>query len=60
MSILSVALIGKQNEPLYFYCKDVETSENLHLQMIAHSALDVIEEKKKRFALSAVNIWLTV
>lgn len=60
MSILSVALIGKQNEPLYFYCKDVETSENLHLQMIAHSALDVIEEKKKRFALSAVNIWLNV
>jgi hypothetical protein len=60
MSILSVALIGKQNEPLYFYCKDVETSENLHLQMIAHSALDVIEEKKKRFVLSTVDIWLNV
>jgi hypothetical protein len=48
MSILSVALIGKQNEPLYFYCKDIETSENLHLQMIAHSALDVVEEKRKK------------
>lgn len=48
MSILSVALIGKQNEPLYFYCKDVETSENLHLQMIAYSALDVVEEKRKK------------
>lgn len=59
MSILSVALIGKQNEPLYFYCKDVETSENLHLQMIAHSALDVIEEKKKRYAFLAVVIWAT-
>jgi hypothetical protein len=50
MSILSVALIGKQNEPLYFYCKDIETSENLHLQMIAHSALDVVEEKRKKYS----------
>ncbi len=47
MSILLVALVGKLNEPLYIYCKE-EASENLHLQLIAHSALDVIEEKKKK------------
>lgn len=56
MSILSVALIGKQNEPLYFYCKDVETSENLHLQMIAYSALDVVEEKRKKALQAGPNM----
>jgi hypothetical protein len=48
MSIVCIALIGKQNEPLYFYCKE-DSSEFIHLQMIAHSALDVIEEKKKKY-----------
>ena len=47
MALLCVALVGKWNEPLYFFCKE-EASEYLHLQMIAHSALDVIEERKKR------------
>lgn len=47
MTIFSVAFVGKSNEPLYFYSKE-ETSEYLHLQMIVHSCLDVIEEKKKR------------
>ena len=47
MSIVSLALIGKQNEPLYFYCKE-DATEYINLQMIAHSALDVIEERKRR------------
>jgi hypothetical protein len=48
MSIVCLALIGKQNEPLYFYCKE-DSSEFVHLQMIAHSALDVVEERKKKY-----------
>ncbi len=50
MALLCVALVGKWNEPLYFFCKE-EASEYLHLQMIAHSALDVIEERKKRYSV---------
>jgi hypothetical protein len=47
MSIYCVAYIGKFNEPLYFFSKE-DTSEYLHLQMIVHSCLDVVEERKKR------------
>lgn len=47
MSIFCVAYVGKFNEPLYFYSKE-DTSETLHLQMIVHSCLDVVEERKKR------------
>lgn len=47
MSVHCVAYVGKFNEPLYFYSKE-DTSENLHLQMIVHSCLDVVEERKKR------------
>ena len=50
MSVYCVAYVGKFNEPLYFYSKE-ETSENLHLQMIVHSCLDVVEERKKRWGL---------
>lgn len=47
MSIVALALIGKANEPLYFFSKE-DNSLNIHLQMIAHSGLDVIEERKKK------------
>mmetsp|Transcript_4645 Transcript_4645/g.7584 ORF Transcript_4645/g.7584 Transcript_4645/m.7584 type:complete len:155 (-) Transcript_4645:135-599(-) len=47
MTVYCVAFIGKFNEPLYFYSKE-ETSEYLRLQMIVHSCLDVIEERKKK------------
>jgi len=52
MSIFCVAYVGKFNEPLYFYSKE-DTSETLHLQMIVHSCLDVVEERKKRWHDSA-------
>ena len=48
MTIYCVAFIGKFNEPLYFYCNE-DTSEYLHLQMMTHSCLDVIEERKKKY-----------
>lgn len=47
MSIVCIAYIGKYNEPLYFYCKE-DAMDLIHLQMIAHSALDIIEEKKRK------------
>lgn len=50
MSLLCAVLIGKWNEPLYLYCKE-EANESLHLQMIAYSALDVIEDKKKKYII---------
>lgn len=50
--ILALAIIGKQNEPLYFTSIQGDTSifgyEYLHLQMIAHSSLDIVEEKRKK------------
>lgn len=48
MTIYCVAFIGKSNEPLYFYCNE-DTSEYLHLQMMTHSSLDVIEQRKKKY-----------
>jgi hypothetical protein len=50
MSLVTIALIGKENDPLYFYCKE-DVSEYLHQQMIAYSALDVVEERKRRYNL---------
>jgi hypothetical protein len=50
MSIVCIALIGKQNEPLYFYCKE-DGSEYFNMQMISHSSIDVLEERKKRSKL---------
>jgi spore maturation protein CgeB len=47
MAVHCVAYMGKFNEPLYFYSKE-DISESVHLQMIAHSCLDVVEERKKR------------
>ena len=45
--IVAVSFVGKQNEPIYFFSED-DTSESLNLQMIIHSSLDIIEEKRKR------------
>jgi len=50
MSLVTIALIGKWNDPLYFYCKE-DVSEYLHQQMIDLSALDVVEERKKRLEI---------
>jgi hypothetical protein len=47
MAVNCVAYMGKFNEPLFFYSKE-DISESVHLQMIAHSCLDVVEERKKR------------
>jgi len=49
--ILAVAIIGKQNEPLFFTSigdTSIFGYEYLHLQMIAHSSLDIVEEKRKK------------
>jgi hypothetical protein len=45
--LVAVAFLGKLNEPLYFHC-DEEYSESLHIQMLIHSSLDIVEEKRKR------------
>lgn len=69
--IQAACIVGKNNEPLYFYCnssqysrdvmevstrrdldpleiESVEPGEYLHLQMLCHSCLDIILEKKTR------------
>lgn len=49
--IVGVAFIGKQNEPLYFYSESDDSSESINLQMIIHSSLDIVEEKRRRSAI---------
>ena len=68
--IQAACIVGKNNEPLYFYCPSqynrdamlealrrvpdpleieiVDPGEYLHLQMLCHSCLDFILEKKSR------------
>ena len=46
--IVAVAFVGKLNEPLYFYSEE-DTAEALNLQMIIYGALDVVEEKIKKY-----------
>lgn len=46
--IVAVAFVGKLNEPLYFYSEE-DTAEALNLQMIVYGALDVVEEKIKKY-----------
>ena len=71
--IQAACIVGKNNEPLYFYCnsaqysrdadmkevstrrdldpleiESVEPGEYLQLQMLCHSCLDIILEKKNR------------
>lgn len=53
--ILAVAIIGKNNEPLYFTSigdSNIFGYEYLQLQMIAHSSLDIVEEKRKKLTSS--------
>ena len=53
--IIAVAIIGKSNEPLYFTSigdTNVFGYEYLQLQMIAHSSLDIVEEKRKKLTSS--------
>lgn len=49
MTVYCIAFVGKNNEPI-FVAANVEESEALQLQYIAHSALDIIDEKRgKRY-----------
>ena len=75
--IQAACIVGKNNEPLYFYCNPsqynrdtmlealrrvpdpleieiVDPGEYLHLQMLCHSCLDFILEKKSRWLNFAV------
>lgn len=46
---VAIAFVGKQNEPLFFLApEEADVNDSLHLQMIVHSALDVVDEKKKK------------
>jgi len=44
MPVNFVAFVAKENQPLFTYCLEEDESEALHLEMIANSALDVIDE----------------
>ena len=44
--VVSIAFIGKHNDLMFFYTEE-DANESLHLQMLTHSALDVIEERKR-------------
>lgn len=46
--IVAIAFISKQNEPLYFSAPEEDLNEQLHLQLIVHSAIDVLEENIKK------------
>jgi hypothetical protein len=48
--VVAVAVIGKSNQPLFFHIESEFYAEHLHVQMIAHCSLDIIEEKRKRGA----------
>jgi hypothetical protein len=45
MTVSFIAFIGKQNEPIFSFTPEEDAAEALHLQMIAHSALDIVEER---------------
>jgi len=45
MTVSFVSFIGKHNEPLFCYTQEEDSAEALHLQMIANSALDLVEER---------------
>ena len=53
--IVAVAFIGKLNEPLYFYSEE-DADEALNLQMIVYGALDVVEEKIKKYVCQQKSI----
>lgn len=63
--ILSVCIVGINNEPLYFYYNPIKSNKDtytesddilgshgkndyFHMQMVSHSCLDLIFEKKNR------------
>lgn len=49
--IVSVAIVGRYNDLLFFY-SDEDNTESINLQMITNSALDVIDEKKHRYVFN--------
>ena len=49
--VVSIAFIGKNNDLTFFYTEE-DSNESLHLQMLTHSALDVIEERKSRWGFT--------
>lgn len=54
MRIVSVVFVGKQNEQLFFYC-DEDQANRSHLQLVSHSCLDIVEEKKNRYKSTDLN-----
>ena len=53
MPILSCMVIGKYNEPLFCHTEVDNAEDSLYLQMVSHSSLDIIEEKRKKYSSSA-------
>ena len=56
MGVLSVMIIGKRNDPLFFYTpmgSSRPSSEILLQQMAIHSALDTVEERRRKSAFAA-------
>ena len=47
--LAAITIIGKSNEPLYFYNIDGIPAESLNLQMISYGALDSIGERRKKY-----------
>ena len=45
MPVNFVTFVGKADQPLFTYSLEEDASEHLHLEMIANSALDIIEER---------------
>ena len=45
MPVNFIAFVGKDNQPVFTYSFEEDEAETLHLQMIANSSLDVIEER---------------
>ncbi|KAJ6241316.1 hypothetical protein M0813_23509 [Anaeramoeba flamelloides] len=44
MHIVSIAVVGKKNNPLYIYCENPNKKENF--EYIIHTSLDFFEENK--------------
>jgi len=45
---IAIAFVSKHNQPLFFFAPEEDMNDSLHLQMIVHSALDVVDEKRKK------------
>jgi Sedlin, N-terminal conserved region len=50
MPAFAVAIVGKQNEPLFIYAEEESAVEALYLQTVMHASIDIIDEKRRRLA----------